>query len=382
VDASIVYKILRPLIDELRTLVSGAASAVLGLQTTFVYRPGYTGLAPNVYTSWPALMAAQLAVQGPKIIQIDDSIVSPAVIPSGTWNLYDCSLAGIIGPPVPVQASCADGCRFQNLSLITDNLIVTSNSSTPIMTLLANEGILIARGGVIDSGPGSGPFILVPAGVGSPANIFLELVGQVGTTPGRNVVQVDDAVNGAVIIVTTPGSAVTNDVVTGAGKLLVLYTESVQFILNTVLPLSQSGIAVYEVADATKYESASYFCEQLPTALSGADSAVPDGYSLQTTATLSAGYFPTQPGLLTELSVSHGGTGNPADAAKSVTYRVQSNGVDVPGASVTIADAQSGGGGSALFLGFFSGVGDDITLLATPSAPLASPLIEIAASLL
>jgi hypothetical protein len=51
---------------------------------TFVFRPGYAGPSqPNVYTSWAALMADLDAVDGPKVVQFDDTD-GAITIPSGT----------------------------------------------------------------------------------------------------------------------------------------------------------------------------------------------------------------------------------------------------------------------------------------------------------
>jgi hypothetical protein len=63
-----------------------AARAAANPGATFVFRPG--GIAgANVYTDWPSLMAARAQIQGQAWIQIDDSIVSPATVPAGAWNL-------------------------------------------------------------------------------------------------------------------------------------------------------------------------------------------------------------------------------------------------------------------------------------------------------
>ena len=71
---------------------SGGGSSAAG--STFVFRPGGVTLG-NVYATWPALyaalnIAAPVSAEGnrpPTIVQIDDFIVSPAVIPAGAYNL-------------------------------------------------------------------------------------------------------------------------------------------------------------------------------------------------------------------------------------------------------------------------------------------------------
>ena len=67
--------------------------------TTFVYQPGGVA-AGNVFTSWAALYAAlnvaaptsANGTRSPTVIQVDDSFVSPAVMPAGTYNLNNVTL--------------------------------------------------------------------------------------------------------------------------------------------------------------------------------------------------------------------------------------------------------------------------------------------------
>jgi hypothetical protein len=73
-----------------------------GVQSTFVYRPGGVA-AGNVYTTVPTLYAALNAAapispegnRPPTTIQIDDSVVSPAVWPAGSYNLDSVTFTGV-----------------------------------------------------------------------------------------------------------------------------------------------------------------------------------------------------------------------------------------------------------------------------------------------
>jgi hypothetical protein len=73
-----------------------------GVQSTFVYRPGGVA-AGNVYTTVPTLYAALNAAapispegnRPPTTIQIDDSVVSPAVWPAGAYNIDSVIFTGI-----------------------------------------------------------------------------------------------------------------------------------------------------------------------------------------------------------------------------------------------------------------------------------------------
>jgi hypothetical protein len=89
----------RAMIDELYARTAHATSPAGNTGLTFVYRPGGTASA-NVYTTWPTYYAAlnaaaPVSAQGhrpPTTLQVDDSIVSPAVVPAGAYNLDGVTL--------------------------------------------------------------------------------------------------------------------------------------------------------------------------------------------------------------------------------------------------------------------------------------------------
>jgi len=59
----------------------------------FVFRPG--GVAGgNVYVSWPSLVAAMSSGQGRKMLEFDDSVLTPCVIPAGVWPMKDVVWGG------------------------------------------------------------------------------------------------------------------------------------------------------------------------------------------------------------------------------------------------------------------------------------------------
>jgi hypothetical protein len=60
---------------------------------TFVFRPGATP-HDNVFSDWALLMAALGEVEGRKILEFDDSVTSPCVVPPGSWNMRDVVWAG------------------------------------------------------------------------------------------------------------------------------------------------------------------------------------------------------------------------------------------------------------------------------------------------
>ena len=67
----------------------------------FVFRPGGVQ-QDNVFTNWETLVDAMLTVEGRKILEFDDSMQSPCVIPAvpagrAAWQMKDVSWAGF-GP--------------------------------------------------------------------------------------------------------------------------------------------------------------------------------------------------------------------------------------------------------------------------------------------
>src|SRR5437016_1673738 len=95
----------------------GPAGSGSGSSATFVYRPGGVS-APNVFTTFGGAVVAANALNGAKTtILIDTSIVSPAHITSGSYDLSGVSLIGRTNIPVitNIQLTIDDGAFFTNL---------------------------------------------------------------------------------------------------------------------------------------------------------------------------------------------------------------------------------------------------------------------------
>ena len=97
----------------------------------YVFRPG--GVATgSVFTSWAPLVAAMFAVQGRKILEFDDSIVSPCVIPPGVWPMYDVVWAGF-GPRYGVPRTIVEiqnGATFMHLRMIGGQITIVNKATT------------------------------------------------------------------------------------------------------------------------------------------------------------------------------------------------------------------------------------------------------------
>lgn len=143
----------------------------------FVYRPGEPLPDVNVYTDWPTMVTALSGTQGPKTIFVDDSLVSPAGVPPGTYDLREVTILGTqedFFPPAELALS--GGVRFLNLKEVRKNVRITHTGATPAIILdgeilFLDESATIAstNGPLIDVTSGTGLiFLSTNAGIGSP----------------------------------------------------------------------------------------------------------------------------------------------------------------------------------------------------------------------
>lgn len=133
-----------------QTGVSGGGGGSTVVTSTFVYRPGGVPSA-NVYNSWPAMLADMALVQGPKVVEIDDSIVSPAIIPTGTWNMRRSILRGREGPQQTVLRGSVDTV-LTNAFRLEQNLQLQHNDpDDPMIVLAPTEFFDLADGASLGS---------------------------------------------------------------------------------------------------------------------------------------------------------------------------------------------------------------------------------------
>jgi hypothetical protein len=115
-----------------------------------VFRPGGTPGA-NVYTVWQELMAALDSTEGLRILEFDDSLESPCIIPAGTWNMRDVTWTGYaprFGAPVAL-VEIQEGAILPELRLITGQLEVTCMAdTTPPVSDFGEDG----GGGIVQIG--------------------------------------------------------------------------------------------------------------------------------------------------------------------------------------------------------------------------------------
>ena len=130
-------------IEQILLMLSGGVGNAT--QFVFVYRPGGVA-AGNVYTSLPALVTAAAAVQGVKIVQMDNSLGAVAV-PAGVFDLGSPTL--FIGDPdlgVPIPVTFADQAELRNVVGFYD-LGLVSLSSKPVCANVDPASLIWTLGG-------------------------------------------------------------------------------------------------------------------------------------------------------------------------------------------------------------------------------------------
>jgi hypothetical protein len=168
--------------ETLALLAMGSGGGADATAYAFVYRPG--GVADkNVYTTWPALYVALSAVQGDKLVQVDDSIVSPAVVPAGTYDLDGVTFDGISsfatdsgGAALTFDSGAVINAGTLNF---TGKLQISYGGATPLITVGAGkQGNYYFHEGCFVACTGAGAFI--EAGAGAEALVSVNEGGQFG----------------------------------------------------------------------------------------------------------------------------------------------------------------------------------------------------------
>lgn len=176
----------------------------------FVFQPG-GATSGNIYATWAALYAALSAINGPKTVYIDDSIVSPAVIPASggpAYNLTNCTIQGLINYAINGVVAAIGGNvmqlgagmqwtgvrNFKSLVIDTsavtgvvetianpdtiyfENVQLQGSAATPVWDITASRFNVVQNGGVI--GPSGAVAFLT-----NPGNYFIWNVGASASWP-------------------------------------------------------------------------------------------------------------------------------------------------------------------------------------------------------
>jgi hypothetical protein len=208
----------------------GVTSGVL------VYRPGEPNPGGNVFATWAGVYAASSAIQGQHVIQIDDTLVSPATVPAGTYDLYDVILAGSLSKfnatGTLAVLEFEDGASVTNLTQITDFLDVVSASTSPVLSAPTTPGFhgLVIRTGVELSSNTGVPFIDIPAG-----SVFIVAM-DLASTLSTDALSIS---GGAGAVYAGEATTVLGDAIVGASGLMIFVIEKFTLGVET----AQAGFA-------------------------------------------------------------------------------------------------------------------------------------------
>ncbi|MGC2775549.1 MAG: hypothetical protein WA418_07905, partial [Bradyrhizobium sp.] len=135
-----------------------------GAFSVVVLRPG--GISTeNVVTTWADAVALLALSQGPRILEFDDSISTPIVVPVGTFNMTGVIWSGGAGTITPA-VHVPEGTVFTGLRAFDARVVVTfTGTAAPVSDFtspLGRADVVVISNGAIITTSGAGPFFHVP----------------------------------------------------------------------------------------------------------------------------------------------------------------------------------------------------------------------------
>lgn len=204
-----------------------------------IFRPGSGLVGPVVFGTWAGLVA-QLAVlraannaSGCYVISFDDSIVTPAVVPAGAYDMTGVEWHADNNRTV--FADVADGATFTGLRTFRNGLVVEGQSLvTPAVSDLANNDTIVVDRAFIDVVAGGAPFFSGSALVGGDFVSMIMIDGaSIGTNPAGGRPVIDFPIAGTFLFIDAQiGGAQRNSVSGGAGAVLFIQVSTTGGILG------------------------------------------------------------------------------------------------------------------------------------------------------
>jgi hypothetical protein len=188
---------------------NGGSNGVLPPLYSVVLRPGDTTGADNVFTTWEALYAACKGIAGGVLVLVDDSLISPVVIPSGHWTIDEWEFRGVTNPVQEFATlQLADGALLTCSALYVRNLEVETIANAPNFT--AGAILYVEAWFSTFTASAGGPMFAVPSG----ANLVVQ---QTGGNMGDGAFPVITVANGGALEWTGNSSDLEPLSVTGPG---------------------------------------------------------------------------------------------------------------------------------------------------------------------
>ena len=150
-----------------------------------MFRPGIAPDAPNVFDTWNGALEAAQSVEGVSVLQVDDSVQTPAVVPAGVHDVSGVTLIGTVEnfnlTGILTVLEIDDGGVLDGLFEVTNVLEIVSNSLSPVVEAPAGALqtiLLLSRGSTIRSTTGVPFYDVGAAGILTPV---LNLGGSLST---------------------------------------------------------------------------------------------------------------------------------------------------------------------------------------------------------
>lgn len=207
-----------------------------------IFRPGGVQQG-NVYTTFTAVDAA-LAAMGdiPRVLHFDDSVVSPCVVPSGSWSSQSKVLwKGDGQNGLVTQVTIADGASFAGPALTFEDIYLKSEATSSPMTLSNGDRITVRKSADLSCDAGAAPlFDGSGIGAGQFVVLNLEFFAWLGSAiPNNTVIDMSaDAAHGLYIQVGENCAVGNNTIASHASGLVSIIVMS-----TSAFVLEQDNIA-------------------------------------------------------------------------------------------------------------------------------------------
>lgn len=223
---------------------SGGGSGGSGAGGTFVFQPGGGGTGPGVFEDWADLMTALNDARtvaggtqptGQYLIEFDNSIVTPCVIPAGTYDMMGVTwvsrlqFSGVTNVTVSDDVSFTS---FRNVDGLLD--IEYVGDGPPPVADLANFNVFILSKGSINSSATT-PFFQTSLAAAEATVIVLEKGASLG---GNGNVVVDNPTAGTGLVFSTfpDGNIEANAVSAAAGSQVIFQNFGTSAFVNGTQP--------------------------------------------------------------------------------------------------------------------------------------------------
>jgi hypothetical protein len=218
---------------------SPGSGPAVSATSVFVFRPGGVA-AGNVYTSWATMLAAVALVAGPKWISFDTSL-APCTVPAGTWNVDQCTIAGIIPGST---LTFLNGAHLTFLQVTFGGGCIFTNTGATAVATLTSPLVIVNVTDASLSASGAGHFFDLTAG-------FLEVVLIAGAFLAAGSPVLGVAAGLTAVALMTSESQFANGTLSGLGTVQAQLTSD-------CLPGVQGGLTTYTVVQASNSNQDKY----------------------------------------------------------------------------------------------------------------------------